>query len=161
MKIKSVIIIIIITGRWRRCEKGFPKGDIWETGIERSEHSFKMREWSTCYWTWRAEDWVDGTRSVEGEGRGSVEWKPTPQGHKQRVRNVVEIHRRNSQNFGRNIVTVVYNNWFRRLSAGRSVGGSTDSPAHSNESFYRLLELYLDQKRDVPPTREPSNGRSL
>ena len=27
--------------------------------------------------------------------------------HKQRVRNVVEIHKRNSQNFGRNIVMVV------------------------------------------------------
>ena len=60
------------------------------------------------------------------------------------------------------MVTVMYGSCFlfNRLSAGRSVGGSTDSPGHSNECFYRLLGSYLDQKRDdVSPRNEPSIGR--
>ena len=49
---------------------------------------------------------------------------------------------------------------FNRLSTGRSVGGNTDSPGHSNECFYRLLGSYLDQKRDdVSTNNEPSIGR--
>ena len=68
------------------------------------------------------------------------------------------MYRRNSV---LNVVTVVcmYNNcfYFNRLSAGRPVSGSTDTLGHSNESFIRLLGLYFDQKRDVPPSNEPKN----
>ena len=50
---------------------------------------------------------------------------------------------------------------FIRLSAGRPIGGSTNTLGASNECFYQLLGFYFDQKRDAPPSNEPNNEPTI
>ena len=109
---------------------------------------------------WGAEDWVDGTRPVEGKGRSAVEWKSTSQRHKQRVRDVFKKFRRHGQTCGVHNIAMIF--LLYRLSAGRPIGGSTNTLlGASNECFYQLLGFYFDQKRDTPPSNEPNNEPTI